>query len=144
MDSASHASFEQLVEKGYEKLPDWVRAKIRNVAILIDENPSRAIRKRERLTHNETLLGYYQGIPLTERGDMYGVGMALPDTITLYRLPILTAAQESGIAVEDVVADTIWHECAHHFGMDEHAVRALEREREVGDYRKPKGVSGTS
>ena len=127
--------FEKLVAEGFERLPEWVRLKIKNVAILIEDEPSDEVRKREELGDDETLLGYYQGIPLSERGEMYGVGATLPDTITLYRLPILEAAEDDGIDVRDVVADTIWHEFAHHFGIDEEGVHDREKKRGMGDFR---------
>lgn len=118
--------FEKLIEEGYEKLPGWVRAKIKNVAILVEDEPSEEVRRREGLEEDETLLGYYQGIPLTARGDHYGIGATMPDTITLFQLPIEHAAEEDGLPVAQVIAETIWHEFAHHFGMDEHEVRHRE------------------
>lgn len=124
------ATFETLIEEGYEKLPDWVRERIKNVAILVEDEPSEEVRKIEGLADGETLLGYYQGIPLTERGEQYGVGMTMPDTITLYQVPIEQAAEEDGMPVSQVVAETIWHEFAHHFGMDEHEVQFRERKRD--------------
>jgi predicted Zn-dependent protease with MMP-like domain len=122
--------FEKLIEEGYEHLPQWVREKIKNVAILVEDEPSAEVRKREGLGDGETLLGYYEGIPLTERGEHYGIGMTLPDTITLYKTPIETAAEEDGAPVAQVIAETIWHEFAHHFGMDEDEVRFREHQRD--------------
>ena len=119
--------FESLIENGFALLPDWVRKKIKNVAILVEDEPSREIRKQERLADDETLLGLYQGIPLSARGEEYGVGMTMPDTITLYQKPIEEAAAEDGIEIKKVIADTIWHEFAHHFGMDEGEVREREK-----------------
>lgn len=132
--------FDLLVAQGFEQLPQWVRDKIKNVALLTEDEPSEEDRTRQGLSDDETLLGLYKGIPLAARGDLYGVGMTLPDTITLYRFPILDMADEevgSGASdaaylerVRAIVADTIWHEFAHHFGMDEHAVRMREHERD--------------
>ena len=79
------SEFERLAAKGFEQLPAWVREKIKNVAILVEQEPSEEVRETEGLSDDETLLGYYQGIPLTERGEHYGVGMTMPDTITLYK-----------------------------------------------------------
>ena len=121
--------FEKLVTQGYEKLPEWVREKIKNVALLVEDEPSEEDRKEEGLSDDETLLGLYKGIPLSARGENYGVGMTLPDTITLYKLPILEAAEDDAKDVQDVVAETIWHEFAHHFGMDEHEVREREKSK---------------
>lgn len=132
--------FEQLVEEGYEKLPEWARKKIDNVAILVEDDPSDEDRKLQGLGPEETLLGLYKGVPLSERGDLYGVGMALPDTITIYKEPTLDMADEECPEGDDaayrecvrkIVADTVWHEFAHHFGMDEHEVRMREDERGV-------------
>lgn len=130
--------FEKLVEEGFERLPQWVREKIKNVAVLVEHEPSEEDRKKEGLDEDETLLGLYKGIPLAARGEYYGVGMTMPDTITLYQLPIEDAATEemsrSNLdnkafreAVKKVVAETIWHEFAHHFGMNESEVRAREQ-----------------
>ncbi|MCR4325773.1 MAG: metallopeptidase family protein [Patescibacteria group bacterium] len=123
------SDFELLVAEGYERLPEWVRSKIKNVALLVEDEPSTEDRRAEGLSDEETLLGLYKGIPLSARGEEYGVGMTLPDTITLYRLPIEEAAGEEGKDVRDVVAETIWHEFAHHFGMDEGEVREREHRR---------------
>lgn len=128
--------FEKVVEVGFSRLPEWVRLRVKNVAILIEDEPSPQVRAVEKLGPDETLLGYYQGIPLSERGENYGVGIVMPDTISLYRFPILEAAHETGVSVEDIVADTIWHEFGHHFGLDEHGVQSKEKERGVGDYRQ--------
>lgn len=122
--------FEKLAAEGFERLPEWVRKKISNVALLVEDEPSEEDRKAEGLSDDETLLGLYKGIPLSARGEMYGVGMTLPDTITLYQLPIEEAAREDGKEVADVIAETIWHEFAHHFGMDEHEVREREDKRD--------------
>ena len=134
--------FEQLVAEGFEHLPQWVREKIKNVALLVEDQPSEEDRKAEGLEDDETLLWLYKGIPLSERGEMYGVGMTMPDTITLYQIPIEEAAMDECSTYEvehekyretvaKVVAETIWHEFAHHFGMDEHQVREREQKRDV-------------
>jgi len=123
--------FEKLVAEAFEALPQWKRDKIMNVALLVEDEPSKADRKAEGLGRNETLLGLYKGIPLSARGEMYGVGMTMPDTITLYQIPIERAAKEDGKDVREVVAETIWHEFAHHFGMDEGQVRERESKKIV-------------
>ncbi len=128
--------FERLVEEGYEKLPAWVREKVKNVALLVEDEPSEEDRRLQGLSDEETLLGLYKGLPLTERGELYGIGMTLPDTITLYKRPIEIAAEEDGLPVAQVVAETIWHEFAHHFGMDEHEVRFREEKRDIAGSEK--------
>ena len=124
--SMPREEFESLVREGFTRLPRWVRARIKNVALLIEDRPSEEVRRREGLEGGETLLGLYQGIPLSQRGEQYGVGATMPDTITLYQEPIEETAMQNRKDVRDVVADTVWHEFAHHFGMDEKEVRRRE------------------
>lgn len=125
----SHEEFEKLAEEGFLLIPEKFRARIRNVALLIEDEPSKEVRQREGLSEDETLLGLYQGIPATARGDSYGVGPTLPDTITLFQLPIEEAAMEDQEDIRVVIAETIWHEYAHYFGMDEDEVRFREEKR---------------
>ncbi|MDP2816396.1 MAG: metallopeptidase family protein [Rectinemataceae bacterium] len=130
--------FEILVAEGFERLPQWVRERIKNVALLIEREPSKEDRKREKLSQDETLLGLYKGIPLSERGENYGIGATMPDTITLYKVPIEEAAIEDAMrsdltardAVAKIIAETVWHEFAHHFGMNEEDVQDREQKRE--------------
>lgn len=126
-------AFKKLVHEGFLLIPEKFREKIKNVALLVEEEPSREVREREELAGSETLLGLYQGVPATLRGDTYGVGLTVPDTITLYQFPIEEAAREDGVPVRTVIAETIWHEYAHYFGMDETQVRIREGERAPGD-----------
>lgn len=125
--------FEALIAEGFEMLPMRIREKIRNVALLMEDEPSEQDRTAQGLAPHETLLGLYKGVPLSERGESYGVGVFMPDTITLYRLPIQEAAAEERMpyeeAVRKVIAETIWHEFAHHFGMSEQEVQSWERAR---------------
>ncbi len=120
--------FEKMVLRGVARLPAWVREKIKNVALLVEDEPSAEVRALEQLGPNETLLGLYQGVPRTSKE--YDASMTLPDTITIYQLPTEDAAAEDGLPVAQVIAETIWHEFAHHFGMDEDAVRAREDARD--------------
>lgn len=126
-----HEDFSALVgEIGWSSVPEKFRGLISNVALIVEDEPSPEERSSVDLPESDTLLGLYRGIPRTARGDTYGVGMVLPDTITLYRLPILDAAAEDGLPVRQVIEETIWHEVAHHFGLDEGDVE--RRERELG------------
>jgi predicted Zn-dependent protease with MMP-like domain len=76
----------------------------------------------EDLPEEPGLLGLYSGIPLTER-EAYG-GMAMPDRITLYRIPICAMCRSEDDVVE-VVRDTVIHEVAHHFGIDDERLDEL-------------------
>jgi predicted Zn-dependent protease with MMP-like domain len=125
--------FERLVAEEFPgAVPEQFRDKIQNVAFLTEDEPSQALRQQEGLARNETLLGLYRGIPATARGDYYGVGPTLPDTITLFQKPIEAAAKERGVDVRQMIRETIWHEVAHHFGFDERQIRGREQKRDIG------------
>ncbi len=137
--------FEKIVEEEFPNaIPEKFRPLIKNVAFLIEEEPDVATRLEHGLGEHETLLGLYRGVPVPERGDLYGVGPTMPDTITLYFRPLGEEAQDFvvrfGISEEEAmrkaVRETIWHEVAHHFGMDEHAVRYREdlRDKKPDEY----------
>ncbi len=121
------AEFDRIVFEEWMAIPERFKAQLENVALLIEEEPSDPVQKEE-----GTLLGRYQGIPLTERGSEYGVGMTLPDTITVYRTPIRTRALEEALAMPDairlVIRETIWHEVGHYFGFGEEALHEREEE----------------
>lgn len=124
-------AFEKIVAEAVENIPEKFKEKLKNVAFVVEDVPSEETRKREHLMPGETLLGYYQGVPMTHRGEGYGVGPTFPDTITIYQRSIEAAV---GLEVENVtqcVKDTVWHEVAHYFGMDEREVRSREKEKGI-------------
>lgn len=121
--------FEKCIERAYEKIPEAFRRKLKNVAILLEEEPTPLMRRQHKLSPHETLLGLYQGIPLSERGASYGVGETLPDTITLFRRPITEEAGGDDRALGRIIEETLWHEVAHYLGMDEGEVRAREKKK---------------
>lgn len=117
--------FEKLVAEGIEALPPYVREHMENVAITVAEDVTPEIRKEEHLKSGHTLFGLYHGVPRTERDTHYS---ALPDKITIFKKPILarcTTADE----IRTCVANTVWHEVAHHFGFGEEWVEAEEIKR---------------
>ena len=128
--SVSQTDFESMVNEGLRSLPEEVREKISNVAIIIADRPGLNQRRKMRLGRGSLLLGLYEGVPLTERGAAYS---ALPDKITLFRRDIEKAAKNDRTSVSQVVKDTVWHEVAHHFGMSETEVAQRESERLIED-----------
>jgi predicted Zn-dependent protease with MMP-like domain len=109
------AEFELLVEDSLRLIPWRFRRRMNNVAIVVEREPPRP-----------GLLGLYQGRPLASRSVFEG--FALPDKITIFQGPHerLSRTREE---LEQMVADTVWHEIAHHFGMNEREVRRAERKR---------------
>lgn len=125
-------AFEQCALGEWERVPARFKGLIDNVALLVEDEPSTELRLEEGLEEGETLLGLYSGIPLTHRGSDYGVGGTIPDTITLFRLPILEEASELDYeprdAVRRVLRDTIWHEVGHYLGLEESDIHEREEE----------------
>jgi len=130
--SLSQKQFEDLVAEGIDRIPERFLEKLENVAVIVEDEPTRAELESVGITAaGETLLGLYEGVSQA-RGGRYHRGM--PDRITLFRVPIEAEARESGDEIADIVADTVWHEIAHHFGMEEDEVeRAEERRKEKND-----------
>lgn len=128
----SEEEFAALAAEEWAKVPAHFQTKIDNVALLIEDEPSDEVRREEGLEEGETLLGLYQGIPNTERGSEYGVGATMPDTITLYRLPLIEEAEhmdrEFRQAMRIAIRETLWHEIAHYFGYPEEPINERERE----------------
>lgn len=127
MISLSPEQFELLVSAGIDAIPEKFLKKLDNVAITIDEAPSREQLLKNHVGRGYTLFGLYEGVPQIKRWN-YGGGI-LPDKITIFRKPILTEA-DSEEEVKEIVKTTVWHEIAHHFGMDEEEVGAAEARRE--------------
>jgi predicted Zn-dependent protease with MMP-like domain len=93
------------VADALDSIPEALGRHMDNVWVVVEER-----------ARGEDLLGLYEGVPLTER-DTYG-GMVLPDRITIYRRPICEMCASEDEVVE-TVRDTVIHEVAHHFGIDD-------------------------
>jgi len=120
------AEFLKLVDAGIDALPEHVRAHMGNVAIVIADEPSDLQRKENSIGFNDILFGLYEGIPQTERG--LSEEILLPDKITIFKNAVLET-YESPQDIATCVANTVWHEVAHHFGMDEDEVEQEEIKR---------------
>ncbi|HWZ33478.1 MAG TPA: metallopeptidase family protein [Bryobacteraceae bacterium] len=107
--------FDKIVERALRRIPARFRKRIENVAIVVEREPPRP-----------GLLGLYHGVPLTARG--VGDSFRMPDQITIYQGPH-ERLSSNPVDLEKMVADTVWHEIAHYFGMDEPQVRRAERRR---------------
>ena len=113
MLTVSEEEFDELIGRALAGLPPELAHRMSNVGVFVeDESPE----------GEPELLGLYEGVPLTERGEFYaGV---LPDTITIFRLPILRMCRTPEEVVEQVRI-TVVHEIAHHFGIDDDRLHDL-------------------
>lgn len=120
------AEFDELVTETYGRIPKRFRERLKNIALVVEAEPSPEQLARGRVPGSHTLFGLYEGRPLTSRSvfDPF----AMPDRITIFQGPHERAAQNPEHLAK-LVEDTVWHEVAHYFGMDERQVRAAERKR---------------
>jgi len=111
----SRERFEELIEEALLGLPEWVKERMENVEVILEEHPPPG---------EPNLLGRYHGIPLTKRGR--GYSGVLPDTITLYRSRIERIAR-SEEDLKERVRKVVVHEIAHFFGISDDRLRELGR-----------------
>jgi predicted Zn-dependent protease with MMP-like domain len=115
MTQMSPAEFDILVERAMKKIPLRYRRRLHNIAFVVEREPPRP-----------GLLGLYHGRPLPNRH--VSDGFVMPDRITIYQGPHERIARNRE-HLEKLLEETVWHEVAHYFGMDEVQVRRAERER---------------
>lgn len=120
------SEFKKYVSEALDRLPEFVLKKMSNVAIVIEEKPSLEQRKKLNLRKNEVLFGLYEGVPQTERGSVY---QNLPDKITIFKKAIERESKNKE-EIKRLIIKTVWHEVAHHFGMDEEEVKREEKVRD--------------
>lgn len=122
MIQVSDEQFQELINQALESLPGEHAQNIKNVAILYEDEPTPDQREQLALRHDQTLLGLYEGIPLSQR---QGMTRLLPDKITLFKLPLQQQADSlNGLRAE--IRHTLWHEIAHYYGLDHDKIHALE------------------
>jgi len=96
---------------------------MRNIAIVVDDEPSAELLAEMEIEPPDTLLGLYQGIPLTER--RWDAGNDLPDRILIFQGPHERASDDDDdLAV--AIAETLIHEIGHYFGMSEEEIEEVE------------------
>ena len=113
MIDVAREAFEELVSEALDGLPPELARLMDNVAIFVEDYPP----------PGQWLFGLYEGVPLTERSTS-GYLMAMPDRITIYRLPTLAVCSNVD-EVRDQVRITVAHEIAHHFGIDDDRLHDL-------------------
>jgi predicted Zn-dependent protease with MMP-like domain len=109
----SRGEFEDLVSEALDTVPPRLTKLMQNVVIVVEDDSPPQV---------GTLLGLYEGVPLTERGDTYA-GF-LPDRITIFRRPLLAICDTRADLVREVRV-TVVHEIAHHFGIGDERLHEL-------------------
>jgi predicted Zn-dependent protease with MMP-like domain len=115
--------FTQLVEGALKDIPRRFRKEMRNVAVVVEDEPPAEILEEMDVDPGDTLFGLYQGTPLPERS--WSFGNNLPDRISIYQNPIEEAC-ETDDDIRDCIAETVIHEFGHYFGMSEEEIEEIE------------------
>jgi predicted Zn-dependent protease with MMP-like domain len=126
MKTLSRTEFEEIAQRAFDRLPDDFKSRVENVHIAVEDYPAEDVLEG-RGFERTSLLGLYQGIPLTKRGVSYGMYPTIPDKISLYQKNI-EAYSKDETELEKRIAEVLFHELGHYFGMDEHEIRmAMKR-----------------
>ena len=124
MIEISDQQFEKLIADSMDELPEEYIRGMQNVAVTFADDPTPEQRHKQELRQDQTLYGLYEGIPLTKRGA--GYNLVLPDKITIFKGPLAHASHDM-VSLKAQVKHTLWHEIAHHFGLDHDRIHEIER-----------------
>ena len=114
--------FEQLVAKAINDLPHEFYNRLENIDVVVADRPNPEQMASLRRKRNETLLGLYEGVPLTKRSRHYG--FVTPDKITIFQKPIEAICRNEAQIIAEVKR-VVLHEIAHHFGIGDARLRQL-------------------
>jgi predicted Zn-dependent protease with MMP-like domain len=123
------AAFERHVAEALASIPRRFRDAMQNIAIVVEDEPSPDLLEEMEIDPPDTLLGLYQGTPLTER--QWGHGNVLPDRVLIFQGPHERESDDE----EDLVvciAETLIHEIGHYFGMSEEQIEEIEEKYWAG------------
>jgi predicted Zn-dependent protease with MMP-like domain len=122
----SRARFEEIVGEALDSIPDPLWQMIDNVAVVVEDWAAPHQLQSVGLRDPRQLLGLYEGVPLTQRTNNYG--LVAPDRITIFRRPIYGVCGPDETRIREQIRRTVLHEVAHHFGISD------ERLHELGAY----------
>ncbi|HEY3670084.1 MAG TPA: metallopeptidase family protein [Acidimicrobiia bacterium] len=121
MVEVSRSEFERMVGDALDEIPDALARELENVAVMVEDWPTPA--QLARVPRGGTLLGLYEGVPLTKRGPLSYNGVS-PDRITIFQGTISRRARDLD-ALAAQVRVTVLHEVGHYFGMDDARLHEL-------------------
>jgi predicted Zn-dependent protease with MMP-like domain len=110
------ARFIALVRRALKDVPPPFKQHLREIDIVVKRRPSRSDLREAGLRDDESMYGFYRGIPLTERDS--GYNLVAPDIIDIYQEPLEEDFEDDGALVTEI-RTTVLHELAHFFGIDD-------------------------
>ena len=130
----NRAAFERLVTEAVALIPRRFRREIRNLALVVEDEPDAELLEEMEIEPPDSLYGLYQGTPLPER--TWDYGNALPARITLYQVPIEEDCEDED-EVRAVIGETLIHEVGHYFGLSEEEIEEIEEKYWRGETLGP-------
>jgi predicted Zn-dependent protease with MMP-like domain len=121
----TRAAFVQLVAEAVKLIPAKFRREMKNLALVVEDEPSAELLEEMEIEPPDSLYGLYQGTPLPER--TWGFGNTLPDRITLFQRPIEEDCEDED-EIRIVIGETLIHEVGHYFGLSEEEIEAIEEQ----------------
>jgi predicted Zn-dependent protease with MMP-like domain len=115
--------FQRLVVEAIALIPKRFRREMKNLALVVEDEPTPALLAEMEIEPPDSLFGLYQGTPLPER--TWAFGNNLPDRITLFQRPIEEDCEDED-EVRAVIGETLIHEVGHYFGMSEEEIEEIE------------------
>jgi len=115
--------FDELITRAMNELPQKYIQGLQNVAIVMADEPTPEQMQKMHIDGQHLLLGLYEGIPLTQRGNNYN--LVLPDKITLFKNSILTVTHNETQLFEQIKR-TLWHEIAHYYGLNHKRIDQIQ------------------
>ena len=119
----SDDDFNRLITRAMDELPQKYIKGLENVAVVMADEPTDEQATKIKLGEDKLLLGLYEGIPLTKRGNNYS--FVLPDKITLFKNHLVLASENDNELFENIKR-TLWHEIAHYYGLNHKRIHELE------------------
>jgi predicted Zn-dependent protease with MMP-like domain len=127
--------FNSLVAEAIDTIPARFAREVKNVAIVIEDEPPDELLEEMEIGPDEMLLGLYQGVPLTERG--WGHGNTLPDRIILFQQTIEEECEGDEEEIVVAIGETLIHELGHYFGLSEDEIMEIEERYWRNPWREP-------
>ena len=122
--------FERLVADAIALIPKRFRREMKNIAIIVEDEPSAELLEEMEIDPPDSLYGLYQGTPLPERSATWG--NTLPDCVTLFQ-KIIEEDCDDDDDVRMVIGETLIHEIGHYFGLSEEEIEDIEERYWRGD-----------
>jgi len=115
--------FTELVEEALKEIPKRFRDEMKNVAVVVEDEPPAHVLEEMEIEPPDSLYGLYQGTPLPERS--FSAPIQFPDRITLYQKPIEEDCEDED-EIRAVIGETLIHEVGHYFGLSEEEIEEIE------------------